>query len=426
MELRVRPGALSRSVQIPGSKSHTIRGLIIGSLAEGRSLLRQPLQSSDTESCVRVCRALGAAVDTTRPDVWQIDGTAGAPRAAPDTVDVGNSGTTLFLAMTAAALADGMSRFTGDEQIRRRSAGPLLAALRSLGATARSVDGSGCAPLVVGGGLRGGRVTIECPTSQYLSSLLIGCPLAREATVIEVPLLNERPYVEMTLGWMDRMGIECARNEDFSRFETPGGQRYAGFEATVPGDFSSATFFLVAAAITGSRLLLSGLDMEDSQGDRAVVSMLEQMGCTYTVAEDGIWLEGPPELRGGTFDLNATPDALPAMAVAGCVAQGETRLLNVPQARAKETDRLAVMARELRKLGGQVEELPDGLILSGGRLRGAKTDGHGDHRVVMALAVAGLVAEGQTTVTTAEAVSVTFPTFVDLMRRAGAQMDVIP
>ncbi len=426
MELRVRPGPLSGSVQIPGSKSHTIRGLIIGSLAEGRSLLRAPLQSSDTQSCVHVCRALGATVDAADPDAWQIDGTAGPPRAAAGTVDVGNSGTTLFLAMTAAALADGTSRFTGDEQIRRRSAGPLLAALRSLGATAYSVDGSGCAPLVVGGGLRGGRVSIECPTSQYLSSLLIGCPLARGDSIVQVPLLNERPYVEMTLGWIDRMGIECARSGDFSRFEIPGGQRYASFDEVVPGDFSSATFFLVAAAVTGSRLFLSGLDMEDFQGDKAVVGMLERMGCSHEVTEDGIRFEGPPELQGGTFDLNATPDAIPAMAVAGCVAGGETRLLNVPQARAKESDRLAVMARELRKLGGQVEELPDGLILHNSHLRGAATDGHSDHRVVMALALAGLVAEGQTTVTTAEAVSVTFPDFVELMRRVGAQMDAAP
>jgi len=424
MELRARPGRLSGTVAVPASKSHTIRGLIIGTLASGRSVLRAPLRSNDTESCIRACRALGARISTEEGDCWLIEGTGARPQAAAEPVDVGNSGTTLFLAMTAAALADGTTEFTGDEQTRRRPAGPLLDALRALGATAYSVRGNGRAPLVVGGGLKGGKVRIECPTSQYLSSLLIGCPLARGETVIEVPLLNERPYVEMTLSWIERLGIRCERTEDFGLFRIPGGQSYAPFDRTVPADFSSATFFLVAAAVTGSRLFLAGLDMEDVQGDRAVVGMLEQMGCGVTVEQDGIWIEGPDRLHGGSFDLNATPDALPAMAVAGCVAEGETRLLNVPQARAKETDRLAVMATELRKLGARVEELPDGLVIQGGELRGTRVEGHGDHRVVMSLAVAGLVASGETVVSTAEAIAITFPNFAELMRGVGADVSL--
>ncbi len=426
MDLEVKPSTLSGTIEVPGSKSHAIRALVIGSLAEGRSVLHRPLRSSDTESCVRTCRALGARVVTDQEQRWEVHGTGGKPRAADGPVDVGNSGTTLFIAMTAAALADGTTEFTGDDQTRRRPAGPLLAALRALGATARSVGGNDCAPFVVGGGLRGGHVSIECPTSQYLSSLLIGCPLAEGDTTIEVPLLNERPYVEMTLGWLDQTGVTCTRNDDLSRFEIPGGQQYASFERAIPADFSSATFFLVAAAVTGSRIFLRGLDMEDTQGDKAVVGMLEEMGCEAQIEEDGIWFEGPAELHGASFDLNATPDAVAAMAVAGCVASGETRLLNVPQARAKETDRLAVMAEELRKLGGQVDELPDGLVLTGSRLRGAEVDGRSDHRVVMALAVAGLIAEGATTVRTAEAMSVTFPDFVDLMQQAGAGMTMSP
>jgi len=413
-------------VAIPGSKSHTIRGLIVGTLAGGVSHLGRPLASSDTESCVCACRALGAKVNTDEQSEWTVEGTNGRPQASDRPIDVGNSGTTLFLAMTAAALAEGRSEFTGDEQIRARSAAPLLAALRALGATAYSVRGNGCAPLVVGGGLDGGRVRIECPTSQYLSSLLIGCPLAGDKTTIEVPLLNERPYAQMTLGWLDEMGIRYEAAADLSRFEIPGGQSYAPFRKDVPADFSSATFFLVAAAVTGSRLFLGGLDMQDTQGDKAVVDMLKQMGCSVSAERGGISIEGPDELRGGTFDLNATPDALPAMAVAGCRAHGETRLVNVPQARIKETDRIAVMARELSRMGAQVEELPDGLVLRRSRLRGAELDGHGDHRVVMALAVAGLAAEGPTTIHTAEAVSVTFPDFVDLMRRVGADMSMRP
>ena len=419
MRLRVRPGRLAGAVTIPGSKSHTIRGLILGLLADGRSRLLRPLQSSDTESCVALCRALGAQVDTSDPQCWQVRGTAGRPSAARGVVDAGNSGTSLFLGMGAAALSRGLTELTGDDQVRKRSAGPLLEALRALGATAYAKGEGGCAPVVVGGGLRGGSVSIECPTSQYLSSLLIACPLAAGDSEIRVPLLNEKPYVRMTCRWLDELGARVEAAEDLQHFRVPGGQRYPAFERAIPGDFSSATFFLAAAAVTGSELFLRGLDMSDTQGDKAVVGMMEAMGCTVRVERDGLRIAGPERLRGGTFDLNATPDALPAMAVVGSVAEGETRLLNVPQARIKETDRLSVMARELARLGAAVEELPDGLIIRGGGLRGADVSGHGDHRVVMALAVAGLAAEGETTVDTAEAAAVTFPEFADRLRQAG-------
>lgn len=424
MKMRVQPGGLSGTIRIPGSKSHTIRGLIIGMLADGESSLRSPLVSNDTMSCLRACEALGAEIRTQSDDVWRIHGTGGRPTAPDAPIDVGNSGTTLYLGLTAAALAEGETRFTGDEQIQRRSAGPLLQALRQLGAEARSETGDGCPPLTVRGPLHGGHAEIECPTSQYLSSLLIGCPLAEDDTTIHLPLLNEKPYVSMTLQWLDELGIRYEADEELSHFEIPGSQSYPTFTREIPGDFSSATFFLVAAAVGGSRLTLTRLDMEDVQGDKAVVGMLEEMGCVVSHEATSVIIEGPGRLEGATFDLNATPDALPAMAVAGAVADGSTRLVNVPQAREKETDRIAVMATELSKMGAQMEELPDGLVIQGGRLHGAVLDGHGDHRVVMALAVAGLVAEGETTIGSAESVAVTFPEFCRLLRHAGGDICV--
>ncbi len=422
MKLVVQQSQLSGAVDVPGSKSHTIRALLIDTLAQGTSRVLRPLRSNDTESCARACEALGARITRESPDVWKVGGTAGRPRAAPDTIDVGNSGTTLFLALSAAALAEGVTVFTGDEQIRKRSAAPLLAALRTLGAGAEAEGADGCAPLRVRGPLTGGQVTIECPTSQYLSSLLLACPLAREDTVIHVPLLNERPYAEMTLGWLARRGIRFSRREDFTRFTVRGGQKYPSDSDEIPADYSSATFFLVAGAVTGSTIRLRGLDPDDTQGDRRVLDMVEEMGCEVSWAADGLRVAGPQRLTGATFDLNATPDALPALAVAGCLAEGTTRLTNVPQARLKETDRITVMATELRRMGAEVEELSDGLVLHGGALQGAELHGYADHRVVMALAVAGLAAEGTTTVDTAESVSVTFPDFVGLMRALGAEM----
>ncbi|MEF8788304.1 MAG: 3-phosphoshikimate 1-carboxyvinyltransferase, partial [Planctomycetota bacterium] len=416
MKFLVRPGTLHGNLRIPGSKSHTIRGLLIGTLACGTSVLRRPLRSADTESCIAACRALGAEVDDESDKRWEIHGTAGRPDPRTHGVDVGNSGTTFFLALTAAALGADEIGFDGDEQLRRRSAGPLAEALRQMGADVWSRNGDDCPPISVCGPIRGGSISIECPTSQYLSSLLIGCPLAEGDSDITVPLLNESPYVEMTCDWLRRRGIRFEAKKDFRRVLIPGGQHYADFEAEIPADFSSATFFLVAAAVTSSELFLHGLDMNDTQGDKAVVWMLEEMGCEVETDQEGIRISGPEVLAGGEFDLNATPDALPAMAVAGCLAEGETRLVNVPQARDKETDRISAMAEGLRKMGGEVEELEDGMVLRGTGLSGAEVHGRGDHRIAMALAVAGLAAEGRTEVETAECVSVTFPTFADLMR----------
>ncbi len=420
MEFITRQSTLSGAVEIPASKSHTIRALAIASLAEGESRLARPLRSRDTDACVNVCRGLGARVEAAGDDLL-VRGVAGAPAAPDDVLDVQNSGTTLYIALGMAALLDAAAVFTGDEQIRRRPAGPLLAALNDLGARAWSTRGNGAAPIVVQGPLRGGRTRIECPTSQYLTSLLICSPLAREPVEIEVPLLHERPYVHMTLGWLDEQGVRYER-KDLDWFRIEPRQRYRAFEKRIPADFSSAAFFMVAAAVTGSELTLLGLDMNDAQGDKAVARMLEEMGAEVAVSPEGLRIAGRG-LKAGEFDLNATPDALPAMAVAAAFADGETRLVNVPQARLKETDRIAVMCEELTRLGADCEELEDGLIVRGGGLRGGRARGHGDHRVVMALAVAGLASPEPVVVDTAEAAAITFPNFAELLQSAGGDIE---
>jgi 3-phosphoshikimate 1-carboxyvinyltransferase len=413
MEVTVRPGKLAGSVRVPASKSHTIRALIIASLAPGESRVEAPLDSADARSCVACCRAFGAEIDDSSTEVWRVRGTGGRPAVPENVIDVGNSGTTLYIAMATASLVDGYTVFTGDEQIRRRPARNLLGALRDLGATAHDTRGNGCAPLVIGGPLRGGRTAIACPTSQYLSALLLAAPLGQGTSEIEVTELNEQPYVEMTLDWLDRQQISYERR-GLTWFRVPGGQAYKPFARPVPGDFSSATFFFAAAAVTGNAVTVQGLNPNDSQGDKEVLGLLERMGCRVTWRDTSVTVEGG-SLRGIDVDLNAMPDALPALAVAACFAEGTTRIGNVPQARLKETDRITVMRQELARMGASIEEKPDGLVIRGSRLAGARVDGHGDHRVVMALAVAALGARGETTVTTAEAAAVTFPDFFKLL-----------
>jgi 3-phosphoshikimate 1-carboxyvinyltransferase len=270
----------------------------------------------------------------------------------------------------------------------------------------------------VRGCIRGGEATIEAVTSQYVSSLLVNAPLAENDTVLHVPLLNEKPYVVMTLDWLARQGVRVDHDSDLSEFRIPGGQRYKPVDRPIPSDFSSATFFLASGALPGNRVTCLGLDMTDTQGDKAVVEYLRAMNATVEVEGDAVRV-ACRSLRGCEIDMNATPDALPMMAALACFAEGTTRLVNVPQARLKETDRIRVMRTELEKMGGRITELPDGLVIEGSALRGAEVEGHGDHRVIMALSIAATQVEGFTTVRGADAVDVTYPGFGEALRQLG-------
>ena len=424
MQLIVKKSRLKGSIVIPASKSHTIRAVVIASLAEGTSDIRNPLISGDTLSAVRCYRALGARIDTSDGSCWKVSGTAGLVRAPKETIDVGNSGTTLRLAMGSAGLAPPgtTTTFTGDEQIQMRPIGPLIDSLNELGAKCVSQKNNGKAPATVTGRLIGGKTSIAAFSSQYLTSLLLCTPLAGKDSVIDVPLLNEPGYVRMTLDWLNKQQIDY-ENRGLRQFTIKGGQQYKAFHSSIPADFSSATFFLCAAALVGDKVTLHGLDFADSQPDKAVCEYLHDMGADITVEKKSITVKAA-SLKGIEIDMNATPDALPAMAVVGAFAEGQTRLFNVPQARAKETDRIKCMAEELKKLGADVEELPDGLIVKHSKLKPAALDGRGDHRIVMALSLAGMAIDGACTIDTAEAMNVTFPEYAKLMTNIGARLEL--
>lgn len=424
MQLISRKSGLKGTVSIPASKSHTIRAVAIASLATGESVIRNPLWSGDTEAAVLCYRAFGARIDTSDDKAWRVTGLGGKITPPRETIDVLNSGTTLRVAMGSAALAEpgATTTFTGDEQIQSRPIAPLMQSLEDLGARCVSVKNNGKAPVRVSGGLRGGRTSIAAFTSQYLSSLLLCTPLAQADTDIEVTLLNEPGYVQMTLDWLDRQGIQY-ENDGLRRFRMRGGQRYRAYDLPVPADFSSATFFLCAAALFGDGVTLQGLDFSDSQPDKAVVDYLRAMGAEIVTGPAGITVKAST-LKGVTIDMNATPDALPAMAVTATFAEGTTKLVNVPQARSKETDRIRCMAEELTKMGANVEELPDGLVVHSSRLKAAHLDGRGDHRIVMALSLAAMGLDEPCTIETAEAIKVTFPQFVGLMQTLGGNVEI--
>jgi 3-phosphoshikimate 1-carboxyvinyltransferase len=425
MKLIANKSRLTGKVTIPGSKSHTIRAVTIASLADGYSKISNPLISSDTLSSVNTYRGLGAMVDCSEPTVWKLTGTGGKIQVTKSIIDVGNSGTTLNIAIGSASLAapEQTITLTGDQQTQSRPVGPLLDALNSLGARCRALRNNGKAPVQIKGQLTGGKTQIASHTSQYLSSLLLCTPLAPQTSEIEVSLLNEPGYVQMTLDWLNKQQIKY-ENQNFQKFIVAGGQKYQSIDCTIPADFSSATFFLCAAALYGDEVILNGLDFADSQPDKAVVDYLKQMGANIVVADNVVTIRAS-ELHGAEIDMNKTPDALPSMAVVAAFADGQTKLLNVPQARQKETDRIKCMAEELKKLNVNVEELPDGLIINGGGAKAATLDGRGDHRIVMALSIAAMALEGNCSIDKAEAVSVTFPNYVKLMKSIGANMEVV-
>ncbi|MHC1630726.1 MAG: 3-phosphoshikimate 1-carboxyvinyltransferase [Methanotrichaceae archaeon] len=415
----VERSKVSGEIYAPPSKSYTHRAIIISALGSG-GLIKRPLISDDTRATISAVENFGANIDQNQD--LKVEGVSGKPQTPEDVIDVENSGTTLRLMSAVAALTDG-AVFTGDTSIRRRPNGPLLKALKDLGAQAFSVKKNDCAPLVILGRLLGGNTRLDGSiSSQFLSALLIACPLADADTNIEIKgELKSRPYVEISLEMLRQAGVRI--NTDFCEFQIKGDQKYDLKNYTVPGDFSSASYLLAAAAVTKSELTVLGLQ-PSKQGDAAIVGILKNMGAKISWNQNnGILKITGHELQGVEVDASLTPDLVPTIAVLGAVAKGRTIIKNAEHVRHKETDRLHAMTIELSKMGAEIEEKPDGLVIDGGQLKGAFVGGHHDHRIVMALTIAGMVAGG-TTIDTAESVSVSYPAFFREMAQIGANVSV--
>ena len=296
---------------------------------------------------------------------------------------------------------------------------PLVHSLCQLGATARGRGMRAAhAPITVRGPLIGGNTTIACPTSQYLTALLLVCPLLPQDTTITVTDLNEHPYIDMTMGWLHRQGVRV-HHDGYKIFHIRGNQRYTSFEYTVEGDYSSATFLLAAGAIAGGQITISNLLADSRQGDRAVVDLLRNMGLTIDRHHNTLTAQRDKQsaspLRAIDCSLNAMPDALPALMAVACYARGQSVFRDIAHTRIKESDRITVMACELRTMGAHIDTYPDRVTVHGSphAMRGAHLDSHGDHRIAMALTVAALAARGETIIHNSECVAVTYPDFFE-------------
>jgi len=415
----VERSVLSGEVYAPPSKSYTHRAILITALGPGGTVLR-PLISADTRATISASEAFGAKVAV--GEKVEIQGVNDRPRTPEDVINVLNSGTTMRFCAAVAALTDG-AVLTGDASIRTRPNGPLLGTLNDLGATAFSIRNNGKAPLVVRGKISGGTTWLNGGvSSQFLSALLIAAPLAKGDTKIMIEgELKSRPYAEITL---DMLADAGGRGEaERLEFFVQGGQSFDLKGYTIPGDFSSASYPLAAAAITGSEVTVKGI-LPSRQGDSAIIDILGRMGTkvSWDREKGDLKIKGG-ELEGIEVDASLTPDLVPTIAVLGAVARGKTTVVNAEHVRHKETDRLHAMAVELARMGADIRERPDGLEIVGGKLHGASVHGYHDHRIVMALTVAGFVAGG-TQIDTAESVDVSYPGFFEQMAGAGAKVSV--
>lgn len=424
MKYIVKRSNLMGTTRIPGNKSASARAIVLGGLAEGVSRVRNPLPGIDSFSILGMMQALGAKIDTTKHDEWVFEGVANEPRVPGCVLDAGNSGTGFYLLVAVSSLIEGCSVVSGDYQICRRPAQPLIDALNDLGAHVFSTRNSGTAPLVVRGPLKGGKTKLPGVNSQWLSPLLIAGALCPDGITVMEDNLMERPYVDMTIGWM-RLAGGTAMHREYEEFTVPGAQRYRGFITEIPADWGSSGYPMIGAAITDSKVTFTGMDPNDYAGEKRYPHILKEMGANVTFEDEGrtVTVEGGRELRGIEIDCSNTPDAVPILAVLGCKAKGKTVLKNVEASRLKETDRTKSIKEELTKMGGRFEETPDSLTIYHSELRGAHIDGRHDHRIVMAASIAGLIAEGESIIDDAEFVGVSFPNFYEVCRSLGANIE---
>jgi len=424
MDLEVSPtGKLAGRIKAPPSKSYTHRVIILAGLSKGAVRIRDPLLSADPLATVEAVRAAGARIEESQ-NALRVLGNAGHVEA-PELVDVKNSGTTIRIMSSVFSLCDKRVTLTGDASIQERPMEPLLEALEGVGVKTTSKDGK--PPISVKGPMRGGTIRIRGDvSSQYISGLLIACPLRGEDTTIEITTeLKSKPYLDLTLDVIADFGAKI-ENEDYERFLIRGGQSYSKGEYVVEGDYSGAAFMLGASALTDSAVTVTNLYNESKQGDRYFLDILKMMGAEVKTHKDEVTVLGGKSLRGVEVDLSQTPDLLPITAVMCALAKGRSIICNVEHARLKECDRISAMAKGLISMGVKLEERQDGLVIQGSdTLRGAKVDGFSDHRIVMALAVAGLRADRPTRISGAESVSVSYPGFLDDLRTLGSRCSAL-
>jgi 3-phosphoshikimate 1-carboxyvinyltransferase len=429
VKLRVTPSPVSGEVTAPPSKSYTHRAVIVASLAAGESIIESPLLSDDTLYTINACRYLGADI-TLNGERLKIIGSGGQIRLASDKerIFVGNSGSTIRMVAPLAALAQSRVVFDGDNRLRQRPVGDLISALESLGARARSLNDNGCPPLEIQGGkLSGGEVTLSGEaSSQHISTLLMIAPYIKEGIKIRIAGgLRSRPYIDITLDVMRAFGVEAV-NKDYKEFLVRGGQEYKARHYRIEGDYSSAAYFFAAGAIGGKEVTVKNLKTDSVQGDKHLLDILAEMGCSVDYHKEQIVVSRRKELKGISVDMGDYPDLVQTLAVVAAYAQGKTEMTNIAHLRFKESDRISDTAVELGRMGIKINVSDSSMVVYGGKPTGTEMEAHADHRMAMSLAIVALFAGGDSTINGAEAVSKSYPRFFTDLKGLGVKIEEIP
>ena len=470
MKAIAKKSVLSGHITVPGSKSHTIRALILAAMADGISHISNPLPSNDCLSTAAAVRKIGADVDFGNSEneagnsdgssagnsnensaeksagnsaggtVWTVKG-AGAGLHLPDgEIDVGNSGSLMYFLCPVLSTLSGECTFTGDESICRRPVNHLIDALCQLGADARSLKGGETPPFSFCGPIDVNRTLVtEGALSQYISGFMMAASRLNGTLKMELWNPKETPYLTMTKLWLESVGVPVNISSDFKKISVTGPVPFKAFDRAVPSDWEGVAFPLIAALISGSEIVIDNVDGSGSQGDDKIVEVLQSVGADieWKRDEEKLIVRGrktlsTKNLPGGELvvEMSAFPDAICALAVIACFIEGKTVFTDIDICRKKETDRIKAMTSELTNLGAKIVDEGERLVVygDGGKsLHGGEVESFKDHRIVMSLACMGLgLNEGEKiTVNDAEWCSVTFPYFFEVMNKIGANFEII-
>ena len=422
MNCKVEKSKIKGIIDCPSNKSYTHRGIFLASLAGNNSKVDNVLFSADTKATIEACKKFGAIIEVKESSII-VKESINLALKVPE-INTENSGTTIRIAIGIASLFSKEITLTGDESLQKRPMQPLLDALSSIGAKCSSTDGK--PPVKIQGSVLGGEITIPGNlSSQFISSLLITAPLTKNGInlTIEGDLVS-KPYLDATIATMRKFGVSVQTLIPYKKYNiTP--QIYKNTTFNVPIDFSSLALLLSFTVLNGEDIVIKGSMGNLPQGDEAFIDFLEQLGVSVIIDNNEIKIKSPEKLKGGRFDLRNSPDLLPPLAILSLITSKPIEIVNVKHARLKETDRIAIIARELPKIGIIVEEKEDGLILkSSGNLTGAKLNSENDHRLFMAFCIAGTFI-GNCVVTDSKSVEVSYPNFIEEMNRLGAKIEII-
>ena len=420
MNCKVEKSKIRGEINCPSNKSYTHRGIFLASLAGNNSKVENVLLSADTKATIEACKKFGAVIEVNDSDII-VKKSIKIGINVPE-INTENSGTTMRIAIGIASLFSEEIILTGDTSLQKRPMQPLLDALSSIGAKCSSTNGN--PPIKIKGSIIGGDIRIPGNlSSQFISSLLISAPLTKNGInlTIEGDLVS-KPYLDATIATMRKFGVSVKTLIPYKKYNiTP--QIYKNTTFSVPIDFSSLALLLSCTVLNGEDVVIKGSMGNLPQGDEAFIDFLEQLGVSVTINDNEIKIKSPEKLKGGKFDLRNSPDLLPPLAILSLISSKPIEIVNVKHARLKETDRIAILARELPKIGIKVYEKEDGLILeSSNSLMGAKLDSENDHRLFMAFCIAGTYI-GNCIVTDSKSVEVSYPNFIEEMNRLGAKIE---